>query len=72
MNDHIDPSFAVQFYQTLIHLLQGGEAIVFCPNGRGATVALVDGVTMISQLNEQGMETGKNPFNLLLQVADQA
>ena len=72
MSDHIDPDFAVKFYQTVIQLLLGGDAIVFCPNGKGATVALVDGVAMISQLNEPVQETGLNPFNLLLQVADQA
>lgn len=73
MSTYIDSGAAVEFYQTLLMLLQGNDAVVFCPGRSGTiTVALVDAHALIGQLNEPVMETGSNPYNLLLQVAEQA
>lgn len=39
MNDYINSRDAVEFYRTLVQLLQGGEVVLFIPQGDHVTVA---------------------------------
>jgi hypothetical protein len=75
MSDHIAPDAAIKFYQTLVQLLQGGDALIFCPaqNVRSVQIALVDGWAIRQQMvTEPTQESGSNVFNTLLQLAENA
>lgn len=73
MNDYITPEDAVEFYKTIIQLLQGDDALIICPhhNGLITTICVVNAAGMRKKIEAMQIRaTSENLYDALLQVAE--
>lgn len=71
MDDFITPNNAIEFYQTLVALLRGDDAVTFVPSADGTkvTVHVANALAARKRMNAEIQNISETPYVSLMAVS---